>query len=60
MARHKWEGDVNGKQCEKCGSRVNTRAGMVQYVEVDQGGVSDGVNWYPRCNPPKTKPNETT
>jgi len=47
---HKWVKDSQGKQCSKCGSRINTMGGRFKYVEVDKWGISEPCNWYPRCN----------
>jgi len=51
LERHKWVNDRNGKHCKKCFSSIGTRAGTIKYVERDEFGVLNAVNWYPRCFP---------
>jgi hypothetical protein len=51
--RHKWVKDDKGKYCKNCGSRVNDIIGFPRYVETDNWGVPEYVNWYPRCFPRK-------
>lgn len=51
--RHNWVKDIKGKQCTNCGSRINNQIGFPRYLEVDQWGVCEYVNWYPRCYPNK-------
>jgi len=50
---HKWRKDNDGKYCEKCGSRINTKTGLAKYIERDVWGILERVNWYPRCMPLK-------
>jgi len=47
--RHKWVKDTDGKQCERCGSRINTRLGMIRYIQGYEDGYSNGENYYPVC-----------
>lgn len=57
--RHSWINDPYGKTCEKCGSHINeTRKGFPRYIETDMWGVSEPVNHYPACNPPKNTDHE--
>jgi len=52
---HKWNiiNKAGDKACLLCGSKINFTTGKVKYVERDEYGILDAVNWYPRCIPPK-------
>ena len=51
--RHKWIKTHYGKECEKCGSRIDNFGHGVVYLEMSKGGFIEVVDWYPRCYPPK-------